>query len=110
MNYCERCMVPTEEDCCPVCGERKLWPILPEDPCFVAELSVPWSDMFSDILKQEGIPCLGRPVWGAGWTTVLGSKFERIRFYVPYDRLPSARGLAEELFSQMGEDPEETER
>ena len=50
-----------------------------------------------------------KPLWGAGWTATLGSKFEQMRFYVPYEYLPSARELAEELFSQMGEDDEETE-
>ena len=109
MNYCKHCMIPTDEENCPVCGEKHLWPVLPEDTCFVGELGVPWSDIFADVLRQKQIPCLMKPLWGAGWTATLGSKFEQMRFYVPYEYLPSARELAEELFSQMGEDDEETE-
>lgn len=109
MNYCKHCMIPTEETRCPVCGEERLWPILPEDPCFVGELGVPWSDIFADVLRQQGIPCLMKPRWGAGWTATLGSKFEEMRFYVPYEHLTAARELAEELFSRMGEETEDAE-
>ena len=52
MNYCKHCMIPTDEENCPVCGEKHLWPVLPEDPCFVGELGVPWSDIFADVLRQ----------------------------------------------------------
>ena len=111
MNYCRHCMVPTEEEACPLCGEKKLWPILPEDPCFVVELQEPWSGIFSDVLRQKAIPALAKPQWGAGWTATLGSKFERYRFYGPYEYLPAAGELAEELFSrseeETGEDEEE---
>lgn len=110
MNYCRHCMVPTEAAACPLCGERRLWPILPEDPCFVVELEEPWSGIFSDILGQKAIPCMAKPQWGAGWTATLGSKFERYRFYVPYEYLPAAGELAEELFSQGEEESEKEER
>ena len=53
---------------------------------------------------------MAKPQWGAGWTATLGSKFERYRFYVPYEYLPAARELAEELFSQGEEESEKEER
>lgn len=107
MNYCKHCMIPTEETVCPLCGEEHLWPVLPEDPCFAAELAGPWSDMYADLLEQRQIPCLRKQVWGMDWTAVLGNRLAKMSFYVPYERLGDARELAAELFSQGGEETEE---
>lgn len=107
MNYCRHCMVPTEEDACPLCGEKKLWPILPEDPCFVAELEEPAREFFP-------IYCGRRPslVWQnpsgerAGPLPWAANLSATISMY-PMSTCLAARELAEELFSQSGEESEE---
>lgn len=106
-NYCKRCMVPTEEAVCPFCGEEHLVPLLPEDPCLAGEMGVPWSGIYEDVLRQKHIPYMMKPLWGAGWTATLGNKFERYRFYVPYEYLSAAGEVAAELFSQIEEETEE---
>ena len=107
MNYCKHCMIPTKEPPCPVCGEEPLWPALPEDPCFAAELEGPWSDMYADLLEQRQIPCLRKQVWGMDWTAILGNRLAKMSFYVPYERLSDAQELAQALFARNGTETEE---
>ena len=107
MNYCKHCMIPTKETACPLCGEEHLWPVLPEDPCFAAELEGPWSDMYADLLEQRQIPCLRKQAWGMDWTAILGNRLARMSFYVPYERLSDAQELAQALFARNGTETEE---
>ena len=90
MNYCKHCMIPTDEENCPVCGEKHLWPVLPEDPCFVGELGVPWSDIFADVLRQKQIPCLMKPLWGGRMDRHPGQQIRADALLCPL-RIPAIR-------------------
>ena len=54
MLYCEKCRRNTEEDRCPECGRKKLREIREDDPCFLIERDVIWSEVIEDILKENG--------------------------------------------------------
>ncbi len=99
-HYCKHCMIPSDGDVCPICGAKRLWVILPEDPCFLTEQQMIWAEVLEDVLMQKRIPHMKQPVRGAGITAKLGSFQDRYRFFVPYEYLPAAREIAEELFSQ----------
>lgn len=99
-HYCKHCMIPSGEDVCPICGAKRLWVILPEDPCYLTEQQMLWAGVLEDVLRQKGIPHMKQPVYGAGLMKTLGDFRERYRFFVPYEYLPAAREIAEELFSQ----------
>lgn len=107
--YCKHCMIPCEESACPNCGAKKLWVILPEDPCYLTEQQMLWAGVLEDVLKQKGIPHMKRPVYGAGLMKTLGDFRERYDFFVPYEYLPAAREVVEGLFSQAEETGEDRE-
>ena len=105
--YCERCMRITEDECCPVCGGKRMRTPEPTDPCFLTEQDFVSTGILEDILQQNGIPFLKKNVMGAGMAIKVGPMLERTRFYVPFDRLGEAETLAEELFA-VTEDTGET--
>lgn len=108
-SYCQRRKLPFEGSACPGRGGEARWPALPEDPCLVTELGMPWADMFREALDKRGVPCAAQPVCGAG-RAVLGSWSERYRFLVRYEHLEEARALAEEMFFQNEEESEAREK
>ena len=101
--YCRFCRVETREQRCPVCDRKKLWPILPEDPCFLTERMHPWCDILADVLTQEGIAFHRSSALGAGVTSRLGIIADMERFSVPYGQLQQARELEKALFSGEAE-------
>lgn len=107
--YCKRCMIPSGEAVCPGCGAEGLWVILPEDPCRLTEQQMPWAGVLEDVLRQNRIPHMKRPVYGAGLRKSLGDFWERYEFFVPYEYLPSAQEIAAGLFSQSGEETDQSE-
>ncbi|MCR4707147.1 MAG: DUF2007 domain-containing protein [Clostridiales bacterium] len=103
MQYCPKCRTLLEGDTCPDCkGKTRV----PEagDPCLAVRMSGVFSEMYEDILRQEGIPCLAEGELGAGISSIIGTRLEVTDFFVPFARLEEAETLARELF---GEDKQE---
>lgn len=98
MFYCPKCRGLRERDQCPVCGSKRLMAPRAGDFCFLEETERLWAGMLADVLKQAGIPCFEQSDLGAGLTINVGQARERIRFFVPFERLPEARNLADGLF------------
>ncbi len=97
--YCQRCKAAFDgNEKCPVCGSGKIRPALPEDLCFLTEADPFFGGMLKDILGQNGIPALGSSTIGAGMAMRAGAMFERIKYFVRYEHLEKAKGIAEELF------------
>ena len=65
------------------------------------------SGILEDVLGQNGIPFMKKNVMGAGLAIKVGPMLDRSRFYVPFDRLESARDIADGLFSETAEEPED---
>ncbi|MGN0980586.1 MAG: hypothetical protein ACI4PT_09685 [Candidatus Avoscillospira sp.] len=96
--YCPNCQTLQRQDRCSACGKRNLLAPKREDVCFLDETEALWAGMLEDVLRQAGIPYLTKSWLGAGMTSRLGIGLERIRFYVPFERLQEARDLSDGLF------------
>ena len=98
MMYCERCSQIVEEDRCPTCGSANLREPKAKDPCFLTEQDFVSTGILEDVLGQNGIPYLRKNVLGAGLAIKVGPMLDRGRFFVPYELLPKAQELVEDLF------------
>lgn len=58
-----------------------------------------WAEMFMDVLKNHGIVAVSFPVYGAGLVMKAGMR-ERLKIYVPNERISLARELMKTLFDQ----------
>lgn len=96
--YCESCQTLFEERRCPECHRHTVREPRAEDPCFLAEKDTIWGEMLADVLRQNGIPYSIKRTLGAGLAMSVGAMLERYRFFVPYEDLPRAQALVDELF------------
>lgn len=98
MYYCPHCLMLQEKETCACCGASPLYLPHPKDFCFLQEREAMWAEMLQDVLKDQGIPCVHKPVYGAALMMNVGTAMERYRLYVPYEHLLDARSIAEQLF------------
>ena len=107
--YCKDCKIVFDETSrCPACGSKKIAPAKDDDVCLLCEKEMIWSEVLTDVLKDNGIPCYKRGVLGAGLAMKIGAMFEKDLFYVNYRDLDRAKELTEELFSKDGGAAENT--
>ena len=97
--YCPHCRILTVNVRCPACLSRAVREPERGDWCFLAEKEKPWDGALTEILSQNGVPFLTESVLGAGLSARLGSSFERVRVYVPWERYETARELERGFFS-----------
>ena len=57
-----------------------------------------WAKMLMQVLNDNDVPCAALSVYGAGFTIKTGTH-ERLRVYVPSEKLSKATELFKELFS-----------
>ena len=100
MKYCENCALLSEYDHCRRCGSTKLREPAPDDYGFLTERSAMWAEALRDLLEDNQIESVYRPVLGAGLSAQLGSALERYRVYVPFSRFEDARELCDDFFAQ----------
>ena len=77
------------------------------DYVLLTEKEAMWAGMLQEVLKDNGIPCISIPVFGAGMTLRAGVQ-ERLQICVPEKDRPRAEELLNELFSGEAE-PETAE-
>ena len=65
---------------------------------FLVEKESMWAAMLLQVLRDNNIPCTSLPVYGAGFALKTG-KQERLKVYVPADKMEQATELLNELFS-----------
>ncbi len=97
--YCPHCHILTVNTRCPVCLSREVREPREGDYCFLAEKAKLWAPTLTDILRQNGIPFLCESVLGAGLSARMGSSFERVRVYVPWEHYRTAQELERGFFS-----------
>lgn len=109
-RYCPHCRRLFDGPKCPDCKSRRTPPRDPEngDLCFLTEQAQIWSEPLRDVLSQNGIPCEMEGRLGSGISTLVGYSQESYRFFVPYECLPTACDLVEQLFGGKYE-PEQEE-
>ena len=57
-----------------------------------------WARMLMEVLEDNGVACAALPVYGAALSLKTGLQ-ERMRVFVPSEKLTAAKELVEELFS-----------
>lgn len=99
MKYCSNCHVLVKDTCCPGCHSNLLRLPCEDDFCLLTQMQTPWSEAFTEVLSDRGIPCFTEPTRGAWMSTRLGVSFSRDRIFVPYGLLEEAQELADAFFS-----------
>lgn len=103
MYYCANCCRLWEEDVCPECGKTPLYAPHPRDFCLLLEKEAMWAQMLQEVLRDQGIPCVHKPMMGAAMAMSVGGALERYQLYVPYENLLEAKIIAEQLFDAPAE-------
>ena len=65
---------------------------------FLTEKEEMWARMLMEVLEDHSISCTAVPVYGAGFSIRTGMQ-ERLKVYVPGNRLPQGEELLQALFS-----------
>ena len=63
----------------------------------LTEKEAMWAGMLEQVLRDNGVPCVSIPVYGAGLALKAGMQ-ERFKICVPADRMAKAKELLAELF------------
>ena len=63
---------------------------------FLIEKEEMWAKMLMEVLRDNDIPCVARPIYGAGLVIRTGI-CERLMVYVPDECFEMARELADEI-------------
>lgn len=101
MLFCESChAVFSNGHFCPLCRKRTIRDVKENDLCFFTEQKYLMTSVVEDILNQNALPFITRPVYGAGITAVTGQVLDSIRFYTPYLHYEQACGLMETMFPE----------
>ena len=58
-----------------------------------------WAKMLMEVLEDNGVKCISKPVFGAGFAMRTGT-VERLTIYVSEDKIIEAQALMAQLFSE----------
>ena len=97
--YCPHCHILTVNTRCPICLSRDVRAPAEGDYCFLTEKEKLWAGAVTELLRANAIPFVVENVIGTGLSLQLGSAFERVRIYVPYEYCTAARELERGFFS-----------
>ncbi len=92
MLYCQNCMILTSDNNkCPVCN-GKLREAREDDPVYLVEKDHIFTESIEEILAQNNIPSLKKPLFGAGLAPRTGYA-ETYQIYVPFRFYDKAKEL-----------------
>ena len=100
MYYCENCHLLSEEPVCGFCYSRKLRAPAAGDFCYLSTRETPWYDILLDVLYDNGIPWVVKPVRPSAVTIYLGTSSDLNEIFVPYEKLERAKELENSIFSE----------
>lgn len=109
MYYCENCHLLSEDPMCGFCYSKNLRQPKPDDFCYLSTRPTPWYEMLLDVLYDNGIPWVVKPLRPSAVTIYLGTGAEMNEIFVPFSRLEQARELEQSIFSEEAIVEEETE-
>ena len=101
MYYCENCHLLCEWPVCGYCGTRPLREPRADDYCFLSSRNEPWAQMLAELLQEERIAVVTRPVpqRGFGYS---GERSAYTELFVPFPELERAKELERALLSLPG--------
>ena len=103
MLFCEKCNLATSENCCPVCGNKKLRTVQDEDFCFFVNLDEFYFTMLEKVLKDEAVDVVGVPYYTHGVTYATAGRASGRKVYIRYKDIEQATEIYETLFSSDDE-------
>ena len=108
MYYCENCHLLCEWPVCGYCGTRPLREPRADDYCFLSSRNEPWAQMLTELLQEERIAVVTRPVpqRGDGYS---GERSAYTELFVPFPELERAKELERALLTSEPSFPEDEE-
>lgn len=108
MYYCENCHLLCEWPVCGYCGTRPLREPRADDYCFLSSRNEPWAQMLAELLQEERIAVVTRPVpqRGFGYS---GERSAYTELFVPFPELERAKELERALLTSEPSFPEDEE-
>ena len=105
MYYCENCHLLCEWPVCGYCGTRPLREPRADDYCFLSSRNEPWAQMLAELLQEERIAVVTRPVpqRGFGYS---GERSAYTELFVPFPELERAKELERALLTSEPSFPE----
>ena len=100
MYYCENCHLLSEEPICDYCGSSDLRQPQADDFCYLTTRTTPWYEILLDVLYDNGIPWVVKPLRPSAVTIYLGTSSELNEIFVPYEKLERAKELEKSIFSE----------
>lgn len=108
--YCEAChAVFSEGYICPLCHKRGIREVRDHDICFFSEQTALMATVVENLLKQEGLHFIMKPVYGAGISSVTGQFLDSMRFYTYYTDYAKACALMETMFPTDENEPQDND-
>ena len=96
-HYCEKCHMLSEQDCCAVCGNKRLRTPERGDYCFFTEQNSRFCGMLGGMFQTEQIPYLSTPS-GNGVRSKFALRLENQKIFVPYESFNEAAELLDNFF------------
>lgn len=93
----------SEQEYCRYCGNKDLREPDGSDYCFLIEADTMFGEMLKGILEGDNIPYVAMPL-GSGVRTRFALRLERMRIYVTYEFLETAKELVNGILSSNEED------
>ena len=100
MNFCENCNFADEQECCPLCGSKKLREVRDDDFCFLADSEISPCESMIDIFDEQGIPYIKVP-YGTGSRLALPQS--KYRLYFQYRSLESVKRIVRDVVNNEKE-------
>ena len=100
MLYCATCQVLVrEEECCPVCGSRKLREAEPNDPVLLITADRLEAEAILSAFKDDNIPCEQRDSGPGSLPTFFPRpSYDNVNLFVPFEAVDRCR----EILKAMG--------
>lgn len=98
MLFCEKCNFLTEENRCPLCGNKKLRAVNDEDFCFFVNIDEFNYSMLESALNENNIEVVGVPYYSRGVTYATAGRADRRKVYIRYKNMEQVIEVYETIF------------
>ena len=100
MMYCEKCNFATDENRCPLCGNKGLRAVNDKDFCFFTIVDEFHFNMLESTLKENKVEIIGVPCYSRGVTYATAGRADRRKVYVHYKDMERAKEIYEDIFGK----------
>ena len=98
MLFCEKCNLSTDENCCPLCGNKKLRTVNDDDFCLFINLDEFDFSMLESALNEKAIDVIGVPYYPKAVTYATAGRAQGRKVYIRYKDIEQVKEIYEILF------------